>query len=174
MCSQIAAWAPTSTPRVGWAAISSTGSPLISRPTMSFCWLPPDSARAWVSMPGVRTSYSLDDALGVLAGAGAVDRRPVGARRRPGLVAEDPVLPQRRVEQQPVPVPVLGDVADAGLAAARGCPSAVMSLAAERDPRRTSRLRMPMIVSTSSAWPLPSTPAMPSTSPRWIVEVDVA
>ena len=52
MWPQIAAWAPTSTPRVGWAAISSTGSPLISRPTISFCWLPPDSARAWVSMPG--------------------------------------------------------------------------------------------------------------------------
>ncbi len=31
---------------------------------------------------------------------------------RPGLVAEDAVLPERRVEQQPVPVPVLGDVAD--------------------------------------------------------------
>ena len=57
MWSQIGAWAPTSTPRVGCEAISSTGSPLISRPTMSFCWLPPDSARAVVSMPGVRTSY---------------------------------------------------------------------------------------------------------------------
>ena len=30
-----------------------------------------------------------------------------------------------------------------------------------------------MIASTSSAWPLPSTPAMPSTSPAWMVEVDV-
>ena len=28
--------------------------------------------------------------------------------------------------------------------------------------------RMPMIDSTSSAWPLPSTPAMPSTSPLWM------
>ncbi len=58
MWSQICAWAPTSTPRVGWEAISSTGSPLISRPTMNFCWLPPESARALVSMPGVRTSYA--------------------------------------------------------------------------------------------------------------------
>ena len=33
---------------------------------------------------------------------------------------------------------------------------------------------MPMIASTSSVWPLPSTPAMPSTSPAWMVEVDVA
>ncbi len=29
--------------------------------------------------------------------------------------------------------------------------------------------RMPMIASTSSAWPFPSTPAMPSTSPAWMV-----
>ena len=28
---------------------------------------------------------------------------------------------------------------------------------------------MPMITSTSSAWPLPSTPAMPTISPAWIV-----
>ena len=59
MWPQIAAWAPTSTPRVGWAAISRIGSLLISRPTISFCWLPPDSARASTSGPGVRTSYSL-------------------------------------------------------------------------------------------------------------------
>ena len=73
------------------------------------------------------------------------------------------------VEQQTVPVPVLGDVADAGLAALAGStatarsrpPSTIVPVA----PRR-----MPMIASTSSAWPLPSTPAMPSTSPRWIVE----
>ena len=37
---------------------AATGSPLISRPTMNFCWLPPESARAVVSMPGVRTSYA--------------------------------------------------------------------------------------------------------------------
>ena len=29
---------------------------------------------------------------------------------------------------------------------------------------------MPMMASTSSAWPLPSTPAMPSTSPRWMAK----
>ena len=135
MWSQIAAWAPTSTPRVGWAAISSTGSPLISRPTMSFCWLPPDSARAWCRCPGVRTSYSLDDALGVLAGAARGRSRSPWTLRRPGLVAEDPVLPQRRVEQQAVAVPVLGDVADAGLAALAGVPAGDV-LAAEADRAR--------------------------------------
>ena len=60
----------------GGRRCSSTGSPLISRPTISFCWLPPDSAEAATSMPGVRTSYSRDDPLGVGAGAGPVDPRP--------------------------------------------------------------------------------------------------
>jgi hypothetical protein len=87
-------------------------------------------------------------------------------------VAEDAVLPQRRVEQQAVPVPVLGDVADAGLArvARRQCGDVV---AAEVIRARTSAWRMPMMASTSSVWPLPSTPAMPRTSPRWMVNVDV-
>ena len=46
--------------RPGWGARRSAGcgSLLISRPTMSFCWLPPESARAVVSIAGVRTSYS--------------------------------------------------------------------------------------------------------------------
>ena len=36
--------------------------------------------------------------------------------------------------------------------------------------RPDSSARMPMMASTSSAWPLPSTPAMPRTSPRWILK----
>jgi hypothetical protein len=56
MMSQMLAWAPTSTPRVGWAATSTLGSWLISRPTMSFCWLPPESEPALTKMEGVRTS----------------------------------------------------------------------------------------------------------------------
>ena len=42
---------------------AASASRLISRPTISFCWLPPDSERGGTSMPGVRTSYSLDDPL---------------------------------------------------------------------------------------------------------------
>ena len=56
MSSHTAAWAPTSMPRVGWLAMSTAGPATISRPTISFCWLPPDRAWAATSMPGVRTS----------------------------------------------------------------------------------------------------------------------
>ena len=41
-----------------------SGSLAISRPTISFCWLPPDSAKAGTSMLGVRTSNRSTDVLG--------------------------------------------------------------------------------------------------------------
>ena len=99
------------------------GSPLISRPTISFCWLPPDSARAVrvdARACGRRTRSTIRSVSS--RAPRAVDPAALDARR-PGLVAEDAVLPQRRVQQQPVPVPVLGDVADAGLAAVAGSAS---------------------------------------------------
>jgi hypothetical protein len=52
----MAAWAPTSTPRVGCAASSTFGSCDISRPMMSFCWLPPDREPPVTKIDGVRTS----------------------------------------------------------------------------------------------------------------------
>ena len=45
-----------STPRVGWAASSTLGSLVSSRPTSSFCWFPPESAKAGTISLGVSTS----------------------------------------------------------------------------------------------------------------------
>ena len=55
--------APTSSPRVGCAAISAFGSREISRAATSFCWLPPDSAPARVNGPPPRTSNSVISAF---------------------------------------------------------------------------------------------------------------
>ena len=44
--------APISSPRVGWAATTTSGSLESSRPTMSFCWLPPERDFAGASRPG--------------------------------------------------------------------------------------------------------------------------
>ena len=51
--------APTSTPQVGCATIITSGFSMISRPTMNFCRLPPDSARALVDASPPRTSKRL-------------------------------------------------------------------------------------------------------------------
>ncbi len=64
-----------------------------------------------------------------------------------------------RLEQQALPVPVLGDEADAGLRRCRVFQCEMSSPASRIVPATVGR--MPMIASTSSAWPLPSTPAMP-------------
>ena len=170
--SQMAAWAPTSTPRVGWAAMSTIGSAIISRPTISFCWLPPDSARAATSVPGRADVELLDDLLGALARRRPVDPGPRHEGRL-RLVAEHHVLPERRVEHQPVAVAVLGDVAEPVLAAVAGAELGDVACPRARS-CRSSGGSMPMIASISSVWPLPSTPAMPTISPRWTLEVDVA
>ena len=47
---------PTSTPRVGWAATKSFNGRDISRATITFCWLPPESELAGSSPDEVRTS----------------------------------------------------------------------------------------------------------------------
>ena len=159
--------APTSTPRVGCAAMSTLGLWLISRPTMSFCWLPPESEPAVTKIDGVRTSYSLTiRSVSALAPAALMSwPLTLGVL---GLVAEDAVLPERGLEQQAVAVAVLGDVARRPASRISRVSQSEMSVS----PRKTSPevgSRMPMMTSTSSAWPLPSTPAMPRTSPAWIV-----
>ena len=47
---------PTSTPRVGCEAMKSLSGRDISRATMTFCWLPPDSVPTGDSCDDVRTS----------------------------------------------------------------------------------------------------------------------
>ena len=84
------------------------------------------------------------------------------------LVPECAVLPEREGEDHAVLLAVLRDVPDAHVAPGPGARPCVMS-----SPKNVivpeSALWSPMIASTSSVWPLPSTPAMPTTSPRWIV-----
>ena len=62
-----------------------------------------------------------DDALGVALRCPHVDEGAAGVGRF-GLVTEDPVLPQRRLQQQTLAVSILGDVADAGHAPPAGRP----------------------------------------------------
>ena len=103
------------------------GSPLISRPTMNFCWLPPESARAVVSMPGVRTSYCSTMRSASLAGTAAVD--PAAPARDGGRVW----WPRMRFSHSgassssPWRCRSSGMYADAGLAALAGSASRVMS-----------------------------------------------
>ena len=132
MCSQIAAWAPTSTPRVGCDAISQDRIVAHLAPDDQLLLIAAgqrarqgvDARRADVVLP--------DDPLGVGARARAIDPRAAHGGLA-GLEAEDPVLPERRVEQEGVPLPVGGDPSDACLAPLARIPLRhVLALQADR------------------------------------------
>ena len=141
------------------------GSAIISLPTISFCWLPPDSAKAATSGPGVRTSNSsmissvrcrdappIDEEVPrerAAASGGRGPRSPRAARRAPARRDGGPAGCSR--------VPAR----DGGR---------VLSLVTSLPSSSTLPVvggSMPTITSMSSSCPLPSTPAMPTISPRW-------
>src|SRR5579859_7481337 len=155
--------APTSSPRVGCAARISTGARDSSRARTTFCWLPPESVRALTSGPATRMSNSLmrSSALSRMAAQRSSPSLTNGALEnslatRFSLTVKSSTRPTR----------------------CRSCGmwatfKSTMSLASRParlrpliliSPARTGR--SPAMASTSSPWPLPSTPATPSTSPQ--------
>ena len=129
--------------RRGWDGRRSaaSGSPISSRPMISFCWLPPDRARGQHVDAGRSHVVLAHDPLGVRAGAA---RGRSSGPRDVGRWVWWPsisVLPERGVQQQALAVPVLGDVADPGLAPAPGRPGG--DVLARRARRSRRRERMP-------------------------------
>src|SRR3954464_4167431 len=160
--------APTSRPRVGWAATSTRGLHAISRAMTHFCWLPPDSDVASEAGPPPRTSYSLmrslarsrmrpsrsmpcRDILGVLYSRSARFSARVKFRTRPRRWRSSAMCetPWRTMPRAPALV------------------SSLPSTAIEPE----STVLRPVMASTSSDWPLPSTPARATISPAWTVGV---
>ena len=106
--------APTSSPRVGCAAISTFGSRSISRAATSFCWLPPERPPARVNGPPPRTSNSRIRRSRPLDHPAREE--PAEARvRRLRVVVQRDVLGDRELEHEPAPLPVLGNVPDSGV-----------------------------------------------------------
>ena len=83
---------------------------------ISFCWLPPDSARAGSAGFGGRTSKrSMMSAVRRLHLA--IVHHHARGDRRPVVHAEDGVFVEAEVEQQPASMAIFGNVGDAALAA---------------------------------------------------------
>ena len=154
--------APTSRPRVGWAAIRTFGLPSISRASTTFCWLPPESAEAGVVGVPPRTSNSrrsrrarssivpsLRKPLREFGGAGSRAARGsrsarTAARARAGGGPPGCGRCRRRAT-------------GVAFACVTSCPSTTM--------RPDAGERRPAIASISSLWPFASTPARPRISP---------
>ena len=107
---------------------------------MSFCWLPPERATPRASGPGARTSYSR---MIRSVSARALLRSMKGPLTAGGRVWWPRMRFSQsvRVEQHALAVPVLGDEAEAGLAAGPGAPGGdvVQADGQRRDGRARAR-----------------------------------
>ena len=129
----------------------------------TFCWLPPDSERRERALAAAAHVVLLQQRAGARVDAPDVEpaRRATAAR---AVLAQGEVLRQREVEHQPAQLAVLGDVRHAGVAG--GAHAAGRQTSSPAIPMLPdSASRRPAIASTSSCWPLPSTPASATISP---------
>src|SRR5918999_792693 len=154
--------APTSSPRVGWWAISRLGLLAISRATATFCWFPPDSELARAPGLPARTSYSASRSLArlLMRALLSTPRRLKGGlrysrRARFSASVKSSTRPRRWRSSGMCATPA-SDAARTP-APATSLPPTLMLPA--------STLLNPEIASTSSCWPLPSTPASATISP---------
>jgi hypothetical protein len=95
-------------------------------------------------------------------------RRRDASGRREALVVpqvEDEVVGDGERADETVLVAVLGDVSDTGAQDVLAAEHREVALAEEDTPPRSDRPQ-PVMASTSAVWPLPSTPAIATISPR--------
>ena len=155
--------APTSRPRVGWAAIEHLRVARDLAGDDDLLLVPagqPAGARERAAAADVELA---DQPRRALDEPRREQPAPPRVRRLRVVVQRD-VLRDRELEHEPAPLPVLGDVADAGVE--HPPRRRLVQLAAgDLDRRPLACFRRPVIASISSVWPLPSTPAMPTISP---------
>ena len=110
--SWIAAFAPTSTPRVGSSAISTLGEPHSHFAKSAFCWFPPDRERTGAARLRARMSTLAGDLRDCAPLATAARRTARVDNRRE--VRQRDVLPDRAAHQQPLILARLGQHRDPG------------------------------------------------------------
>ena len=168
---RICAAAPTSTPHVGCAAISSFGRCRISRPTMYFCRLPPDRLRAAACGPAALTP----NVANRLASRNAHDARaphePV-AHHALAMRGEQRIVGERHLGHGAAAEALLGHEREAERAPLRGIQRPDRHAAGCVIVPASCSGRSPDSAASSSCWPLPETPAMPTISPARTREVD--
>ena len=132
---RICAAAPTSTPQVGCETISSFGFASISRPTMNFCRLPPESDLAAAPGPPALTLKRL-----IRSTASAAARRQCGSSRRCDRAGarQQRVLRERQRRHGAAAQALLGHEVQAGVAPlARRLARDVLAEQRDRAPGRT-------------------------------------
>ena len=160
--------APISTPRVGWPTISTPGSCSISRASTIFCWLPPEKLAVFSRAVGRADVVFLDLVASASARMASMSRNGPVQILRLVVIAEDGVLAFLEGQHQADMVAVLrhmGEARGRAVRRDRHAPVTSIGLPSSMTRARHRRARMPAIASSSSDWPLPATPAMPTISP---------
>jgi hypothetical protein len=137
---------------------------MISRPTMNFCRLPPESEAA-AELAAAFDLEAFDHLLRKRAHGAALDQampHHAGAGCRQ-VAGQQRVIGQRQVGRRAAPQPLLGHEAKPQLAALRRIERA--DVVAERSVPSAPSVRSPEMAFSSSCWPLPEMPAMPTISP---------
>ena len=153
--------APTSRPRVGAAATRTTGSPENSRPSTTFCRLPPESCARRGLRPRGLDLVAGDEGLGQLADASQAKERPDRGRGA-AVGLQHHVRGDGQAGRHAGGQAVLGDV---GQPAGDGAARVTGAQGPPADPDLAGPGRSPAMASASSRWPLPATPATPTISP---------
>ena len=153
--------APTSRPRVGCAAIEDARVARDLAGDHDLLLVPArERLRAGRAAPPPRMSNSLIRRRRALRSSRRGKSQPCSRVGRLAVVVQREVLGQGELEHEPAPLAVLGDVPDSGVDASprrqrarrtRWPPTAIVPLAIRR---------RPVIASTSSVCPFPSTPAI--------------
>ena len=105
---------PTSRPRVGWSRMSSRRSRPNSRPTTTFCWLPPDSVLIGRWTDG-RPDVEGGDGLGRGRFDGRVLAQDPAGERRAVVARQHEVVGHVEGQHQAEAVPIGGHEGDARL-----------------------------------------------------------
>ena len=158
---RICAAAPTSTPQVGCETMSNLGLASISRPTMNFCRLPPDSDLAAAWGPPAFT----------------LKRRMMSSAcfcNAPTLIQPLPLTESVRVSSRLCAKPMVGTAPRPRRSSGTKCRPKARRWAGPMRPAfwpatwtlaASARWSSPDNAYSSSFCPLPDTPAMPTTSP---------
>ena len=161
--------APMSRPRVGYTATSRDGLPSSSRARMTFCWLPPESERAVWLTDVQRMSFSWRLRSANSAMAPILSQAPWPAEKRSESVClstrfsatvMSPTRPILLRSSGMLPRPERMN--DSG---------EKMAILEPSGPETTpdSGATRPVTSAARGDWPLPSMPATPRISPRWMV-----
>ena len=157
-------------PRVGSSRIRTLGSVISHFDSTTFCWLPPESWPRLLIDVGAADPHPVAVVAGRLQFADIVDHPPRGDLVQ---ACQGDVLAHVIGEDQAELLAVLGDIGKAGVDRRRTLESSTSRPSSRTRPLMLRPQARPNRLIANSVRPAPIRPAMPTTSPRRTLKVDI-